>query len=307
MKTSLTKKIVVGSLSALIFFGMTTTTFAQLVNLRDYTVLAPLPGTTNCADNALGSDCKTTLERYLPGVFNLLIGLAGVFAVLMIVIGGFQYISSDALQGKEDGRARIWNAVRGLILVIAATVILYTINPNLLQLNLNLAPITVTAPPAGTLTAPPANVGTCVSCTSVNGLPLSARVAQFCATTSEGCFINSDLAARLRTLNGLTITEAWPPSRTHQSGCHQDGSCVDAVIGNMTNANSVQQSIREATNAGLTPVFESNNEALINELVRLGLPRSCNSSQPSVCYLPTCTTGSTGACITGTHFSIYKK
>lgn len=116
----------------------------------EYTVLAPLPGTTN-VENCTGTDCKTTLEKYLPGVFKLAIGLSAVFAVLMIVIGGFQYISTDAIQKKTDGKERIKNALYGLVLVISAWLILNTINPKLLELRLDIEPITVAAPAKGTL------------------------------------------------------------------------------------------------------------------------------------------------------------
>ncbi len=115
-----------------------------------YTVLAPLP--------CIGSDqdCKTAatkteLKDYIPGIFKLAIGLSAVAAVLMIVIGGFQYISSDAIMGKKDGKERIKNAVFGLVLVISAWLILNTINPNLLNINLNIESISTTALDGGTL------------------------------------------------------------------------------------------------------------------------------------------------------------
>jgi len=109
-----------------------------------YTVLAPLPGTTE-------SDNTTTLQKYLPGLFKLLIGLSAVAAVLMIVIGGFQYISTDAIQKKSEGKERIKNAVLGLVLVISAWLILNTINPNLLKINLNIESVTTEAPSGVTL------------------------------------------------------------------------------------------------------------------------------------------------------------
>jgi len=116
----------------------------------DYTVLAPLPGTTKgvCNPDATPPDpnCETTLAKYLPGVFKLAIGLSAVFAVLMIVIGGFQYMSTDAIQKKSDGKERIKNAVFGLVLVIGAWLILNEINPNLLNLNLNIEKVTTIAP-----------------------------------------------------------------------------------------------------------------------------------------------------------------
>lgn len=110
----------------------------------DYTVLAPLPGIsgTLSGENILGT--------YVPAIFKIAIGLSAVFAVLMIVIGGFQYISSDAVMKKSEGKERIKNAVLGLVLVISAWLILNEINPNLLNINLNIEPIT-TKSIAGTL------------------------------------------------------------------------------------------------------------------------------------------------------------
>jgi hypothetical protein len=153
------KKIFLILMTAIILMG-SLFTFQNFVkaqtqtNPSEYTVLAPLPGTTNGVCDPTKPDdpaCKTTLEKYLPGVFKLAIGLATVFAVLMIVIGGFQYISTDAIMKKTEGKERIKNAVFGLVLVISAWLILYTINPNLLNLNLNITDATTSAP-AGTLT-----------------------------------------------------------------------------------------------------------------------------------------------------------
>lgn len=122
----------------------TVVALAQETDLS-YTVLAPLPGVGE-------GDGKTTLETYIPAIFKLAIGLSAVAAVLMIVLGGFQYISSDALMKKSEGRERIKNAVFGLVLVISAWLILNTINPNLLNINLNIESISTTAVSGGSLT-----------------------------------------------------------------------------------------------------------------------------------------------------------
>lgn len=131
------------------FMAPVLTAVAQTAADREYTVLAPLPGTT-IKENCVAGDpeCKTTLAKYLPGLFKLLVGLAAAGAVLRIVFGGFLYMSSDALQGKEDGRTMIWNSVKGLVLIIGAWLILYTINPGLLELRLNIETVEISGPPS---------------------------------------------------------------------------------------------------------------------------------------------------------------
>src|SRR3989344_1965637 len=113
--------------------------------IPDYAVLAPLPGV---GDSGGGT---TTLQKYIPAIFKLAIGLSVVAAVLLIVIGGIQYITTDAIQGKSQGKERIKNAIIGLVFIIAAWLILATINPNLLTLNLDISSAPTSAPPGGIL------------------------------------------------------------------------------------------------------------------------------------------------------------
>lgn len=130
------------------------------VAIKEYPVLAPLPGTTttNCDPNTPGS-CKADLRSYIPGLFNLIIGLAAVVAVGYIIFGGFQYVTTDAIKGKEEGKEKIRNAIYGLVMVSISWLILYTINPRLLEFDLNIDATSVPDRfgPAGTLT--PGQVG----------------------------------------------------------------------------------------------------------------------------------------------------
>jgi hypothetical protein len=117
--------------------------FAWAQTNTDYTVLAPLPGitTANCGgDTPTGElGCTTNLQTYLPGAFNLVIGLCAVLAFLVLTYGGVLYMTSDAITGKSQGKTYIENALWGLGLAIASWVILYTINPAILHFNLQLA------------------------------------------------------------------------------------------------------------------------------------------------------------------------
>lgn len=70
-------------------------------------------------------------------LFNLAIAIAAVMAVFMIVLGGFTYMTTDSWQKKTDGRQTVTNAVLGLLLALGSFLILRTINPKLVEIDLN--------------------------------------------------------------------------------------------------------------------------------------------------------------------------
>ena len=63
--------------------------------------------------------------------------LAGILAFAMIVFAGFQYLTSGGNTAQQkDAQERIMNAIIGLVLLFAFYIILYTINPNILNTSL---------------------------------------------------------------------------------------------------------------------------------------------------------------------------
>ncbi|HRH31078.1 MAG TPA: pilin [Candidatus Paceibacterota bacterium] len=100
-----------------------------------YCLLAPLGGISVIRD--------AEIDDYFGMIYRIAIGLAGTLAVLMIFFGGVQYMTSDALQKKNDGRKRIWNAVIGLIIALSSYAILNTVNPRLLEFTFGIDKITV--------------------------------------------------------------------------------------------------------------------------------------------------------------------
>jgi hypothetical protein len=74
--------------------------------------------------------------------------------VLMIVIGGMEYILGATPFQKGDGKERIINAFTGLILALAAYLILVTISPRLVDFNLNLDPARLRSEPTASTSAP---------------------------------------------------------------------------------------------------------------------------------------------------------
>jgi hypothetical protein len=108
---------------------------------KPYELLAPLPcedGTPGC----VGGQLKTfdpaqtdNLGKYLNIMIKIFIGLCAVLSVVMIVMGGVAYMTSELAHTKEAGKEKITHAVLGLLIALGAYALLNTINPQLLNTN----------------------------------------------------------------------------------------------------------------------------------------------------------------------------
>ena len=88
-----------------------------------------------------GRPTETSLGNYLSLLFKTLIGLAGGISALIIVVSGLQYMLSEVPGVKTSAKGHIQEALTGLVLALAAYLILYTISPDLTKLDLNLTQI----------------------------------------------------------------------------------------------------------------------------------------------------------------------
>lgn len=80
---------------------------------------------------------NTDLNQFFNGLFTFGIVIAGFLAVVMIAVGGIQYMSTDAVSGKGEGRERITYALMGLLLILFSWILLNTINPDILNFSTN--------------------------------------------------------------------------------------------------------------------------------------------------------------------------
>jgi len=72
------------------------------------------------------------LADYISAIYKFLLGVTATIAIVMIMIGGFQYVlSAGGFGDLKKGKERIKNAITGLILLIGVTLILTTVNPQL--------------------------------------------------------------------------------------------------------------------------------------------------------------------------------
>ena len=144
MKIKIFKKILGISAVTLIVLCFFSALYNTTTADTTYTLLEPLivPGDAPIKETA-------NIGVYLEGIFKLGIGIASVLAVLMITIGGLQYMTSDKVQLITDAKTTIISALWGLVLVLASFLLLQTINPNLVNFNLNLKPVLFVAPAPG--------------------------------------------------------------------------------------------------------------------------------------------------------------
>ncbi len=203
----------------------------QAAEPAPYQMLAELP---LVVEKAAGLDINT----YIPNMVKLVIGIAGALAILRIIFGGIQYMTSDAFDKKSSAKETINNALLGLLLAMSAYIILRTVNPKLVEFDFSVAGLKVGAPISTDLGATTPLGETISSSCVVSGGGTSPCTCINCVNSPEdfdfknGTTLNADLAVALKKVRsntnfGWRITEAWPPSSPHQSRCHYDGSCVD--------------------------------------------------------------------------------
>lgn len=93
-----------------------------------------IPGLSLTSPWTSGSDVVTKfLPEYIAGVYRYALGIAAILAVVMIMIGGAQYLIGSSTGGEAVAAAktRITNAITGLVLVLSAYLVLYITNPAL--------------------------------------------------------------------------------------------------------------------------------------------------------------------------------
>ncbi len=83
--------------------------------------LVDIPGVGDSGD--LGS--------FINQVYGLSISIAALLAVVKIVIAGVKWMLSDVVTDKTDAKKDIQGALLGLIVIIAAVLIITVINPTI--------------------------------------------------------------------------------------------------------------------------------------------------------------------------------
>lgn len=83
-------------------------------------------------DCIIDFDIQSDIPKVLLAVFEIILRLAGMIAVVFVIYGGFQYVLSQAEPDRVKGaRSTIINALIGLAIAISATAIVNLIARNI--------------------------------------------------------------------------------------------------------------------------------------------------------------------------------
>lgn len=78
-----------------------------------------------------GVATSTFIGTYVTGVYRYLVGFAMTVAIVMMMVGGLQYVMGASSGDVKGGKKRIADAIEGLVLLMFVSVILFTVNPEL--------------------------------------------------------------------------------------------------------------------------------------------------------------------------------
>lgn len=308
------KSFAISALLVFSFFGAWPASAQETsptVQPTEYQLLEPLPAVSGpqgqeCV-TADGKPCAST-DTYLPGLMRLLIMLATGMAVVMIIYAGVKYMSTDAFSGKEEAKGIISGALWGLLLAMSAWLILNTINPRLVTIDLNIKPLPIQGE-LPTITDISDPTGGCPTplCETVaidhKSPPYGCRAPGPCRVRAN---LNEKLIAFEEAFGDILVTEAYPPTREHQNSCHASGDCVDMQA---VSANRIYEFINKAGEAGLKAVFEVESQARKDEIIRAACGRGSAadcSARLGRCITPLPPRDGRRQ-ITGEHFSVYNE
>ncbi len=85
-----------------------------------------------------GQGITTDLSSYIKGLYSFAIFSVGIAALLMVIIGGFIYVTAAGNTSNVDkGKGYIRDALIGILIAFGSYLILYVINPDLVNIDLS--------------------------------------------------------------------------------------------------------------------------------------------------------------------------
>jgi len=114
------------ALSGVSYADTTTNINGNLCQGSDFNLTSN--GTNNC-NNSSGGD--TSISHLIKTIVNIVSIIVGAVAVLMIIVGGFRYVTSGgSAEGTKAARQTIVYAIIGLVVVALAQIIVHFVLNN---------------------------------------------------------------------------------------------------------------------------------------------------------------------------------
>ena len=228
-------------------------------------------------------------QDLLTSLYNYSLVLVGLAVFIMILWGGFLWLTSAANPGNiGTAKKYITNAIIGAVLLAASYVILNTINPELIRGTLDLpglqTPTPLPSTPTPTITiGPGTQINACTQCNAypggilAEGQPVQCTGNYLDATnfnppipindSSRTCpFVEVRIGPKLIALRGLAtnwvMSEGFPPTINHAEACHGNGTCIDIV---MTNRPSNPSQAIDALNLLCRAIKQAGFTRIVNE------------------------------------------
>lgn len=249
----------------------------------------------------------TSPAGFVATLYQASLGVAAACALGVIVFGAVLYtINAGNVSKQSDARSWMTAGVAGLVLLLAAYVILWTINPSLVTLtnpgletinNLPTLPPSYFAPPQNSIPGSPL-AGTPFE--SVPSGPITLTTIDSSLLVKPGtcggytCQLDADLNNKLTDFNSylksqglqMEVTEAWPLTYSHRSSCHNNGSgtCVDYnfLVPNQATPSNINEASASLSKYGLSGTYEVATVLAKEKLVDQGTNPAYISVDPRI-------------------------
>jgi D-alanyl-D-alanine dipeptidase len=240
----------------------------------------PIPGLPEFSQGQGVLVNKDTFAKYVGGVYKFFVGMAGILAVFMIMFGGVKWLFAGGSSSKiSSAKEMIFGAIIGLILALGSYLILYWINPKLVQF----APIGVTVVQTTPGSTTGATGGVCPSDSLVQAIPTNIPHLGISSVCSDPRLLPQTIeklktaAASLTGDQKLVITSAYRNTAKQQelyncyqqvancpAGCgdcneaaapscsapHQTGNAIDVYLENGPHGSNLSGSLKSRYNGG---------------------------------------------------------
>ncbi len=165
---------------------------------------------------------------FVEAFYQWALSIAGILAFGIIIFGGVKYMVSagnPSMQG--DAKEWIKAAILGVVLLACAYLILYTINPNLVNLGLpGIGTVGELQQGNGSIFSGPAPVS-CPTCVQLPNCTVSQRTN--CGGTPS---MNTLVSCIDKSDSNFVVNEAYPPVVDHSDPGHNMGCAIDVHVSN---------------------------------------------------------------------------